>query len=357
MPVKKIKFGRFYQDKSNNQLPLDFSSVTTNSTYTPISWFVIAESPDRVLLLSEYILEANIFGKDEEQARWENSFVREWLNEAFYNLAFSEPEKEQILPTACRNAPNPIYGVDSGKDTVDKVFLLSSEEVERYIAHNYEITDQPTDYAQGHMRGGLEPGGWWLRTSGCHRKNACYSFHKYINTEKPNSVDYEGISISINYEASVDEYWRNMFMGIRPAIYVKASIISELTGKPIIQKTMAYSSFPSRTQYVTLQGIVVERNDSFHNVTPYSGTGIYKVKVQTDLHVFELEFRSKFQNAGSKHKKWVSNDIVWGKAFVQAHQMKEGNKVEITIPEKYMDSHYVLMSSDGNASYPFRVIE
>ena len=45
---------------------------------------------------------------------------------------------------------NPFTKKDGGKDTVDSVFLLSYEEVEKYMPTNEERSTEMTEYARAH---------------------------------------------------------------------------------------------------------------------------------------------------------------------------------------------------------------
>lgn len=63
----------------------------------------------------------------------ENCSLREWLNEEFYNSAFSNSEKEQILSVTVPADKNPEYDTNSGNDTEDKIFLLSVSEAKKYL--------------------------------------------------------------------------------------------------------------------------------------------------------------------------------------------------------------------------------
>ena len=49
------------------------------------------------------------------------------------NRAFSDEEKEKINITEVVNKDNPVFGTKGGKNTSDKIFLLSLAEVSRQI--------------------------------------------------------------------------------------------------------------------------------------------------------------------------------------------------------------------------------
>ena len=90
----------------------------------PIKWHVIHSEKDKALLLSRNILEVKAY--DEKCSDWQNSSLRKWLNEEFYEAAFSEEEKARIIPV----------NID-GKDGInsDKVSLLTSREADELEKH------------------------------------------------------------------------------------------------------------------------------------------------------------------------------------------------------------------------------
>ena len=58
-----------------------------------IEWIVLEKTGDNeYLCISKYVLDAQFFGKDnlEIRNRWSTSYLREWLNNSFYNTAFGD---------------------------------------------------------------------------------------------------------------------------------------------------------------------------------------------------------------------------------------------------------------------------
>ena len=90
---------------------------------------------DTALLLTEQCLDAMQFDVPKgrasfEEADWESSTLRKWLNNAFYNAAFNDKEKSAIVETDISTEK---YNGDIA-ETKDKLFLLSFEDIqnERY---------------------------------------------------------------------------------------------------------------------------------------------------------------------------------------------------------------------------------
>lgn len=107
-----VVFGKYEQDNNPD-----------NGT-EPIEWIVLDTKDNQVWLLSRYGLDAKPFGTGVFASDWEDSSLREWLNNDFYNQAFSDEEKESIRESVVLNNENHIK-----KETRNKVFVLSREEM------------------------------------------------------------------------------------------------------------------------------------------------------------------------------------------------------------------------------------
>ena len=63
----------------------------------PVEWRVLDKKDGEILLLSEYGLDILPFDDSGSGSIiWENSSIRNWLNNEFYNSTFSEEEQENI---------------------------------------------------------------------------------------------------------------------------------------------------------------------------------------------------------------------------------------------------------------------
>ena len=194
----------------------------------PIEWIVLEKDSvnSKALLLSKYILDFKPFedrySLDEynniSDLSWENSSIRIFLNNVFYNKAFDNIEKAKILSTYVVNAPNEKYGTSSGSDTFDNVFLLSIDEVKKCFAientdvpikkaisgyMEYAVSGKEEDLNRSHDHNGMEKKykseTYWLRSAGKWQKIA--------------DINYNGIFGISGIEAFKEH-------GIRPAIWV-----------------------------------------------------------------------------------------------------------------------------------------
>ena len=122
-------FGNYWQEDTN-----DDGKVDEKDEKQPIKWRVLSIENNTAFLLADRSL-ASRPNIDEEKGEtsWENSEVRKWLNNDFYNDAFSEEEKQGVVLKTLDNTED-TNGYQSGNNTRDKVALLSLRElaVERY---------------------------------------------------------------------------------------------------------------------------------------------------------------------------------------------------------------------------------
>lgn len=110
-----------------------------------IEWIVVSVEEDRILVVSQYALDAIPYNLGSEDVTWETSYIRKWLNENIYKRAFTIKEKNRILPVTLHNPENPYDQAEGGNDTVDYVFCLSLEEAEKYFG-DYNFYDEDEGY-------------------------------------------------------------------------------------------------------------------------------------------------------------------------------------------------------------------
>jgi len=151
--------------------------------YEPITWRVLDVQSNRAFLMADLILDSQdyhyssrartIGGSTVYANNYEHSHIRSWLNDNFYNTAFTAEEKARIQTTTVDNSVAST-GYSSNTyacaNTSDKVFLLSYAEA---TSATYGLsTDasrqlQPSAYAQSQGVYTDTSNGnsyWWLRS-------------------------------------------------------------------------------------------------------------------------------------------------------------------------------------------------
>ena len=177
--------------------------------YEPIKWRILSEANGEALILCEMIIDSREYCNFDEETQqtvkyshnggngYANNYalsdIRAWLNDTFYNTAFSALQKEYIKLTTVKNdltSANPNsdptfetrdkYVSFLCEDTKDHIFLLSFQEATN-DAYGYNpdmdnVADParekiPTDYAKCQdVKVSKDTGGvgngmyWWLRT-------------------------------------------------------------------------------------------------------------------------------------------------------------------------------------------------
>jgi len=163
-----------------------------------LTWIVldVDETGKAFVIIENRLDEKHVFSM--RGATWESSEIRAWLNDDFYNGAFTDEEKETIYTTTVVTPGNDELEIAGIADTEDNVFLLSADEVNTYLTDeagniHYTCLDEWNGSAM-----------WWLRTPGVDHKYAVYCSSRF----------------GINYDC-----FMNTGKYICPAMYVDLSKI------------------------------------------------------------------------------------------------------------------------------------
>ena len=201
---------------------------TRSGRYTEIEWIVLETDGGYALLISRYGIDTCQYNREKTDVTWESSYIRRWLNSSFKYEAFSEQEREAILWTEVDNSDNQgdrKHNTDGGADTVDQVFLLSYQEVNRLFGNWLDRSVYCTAYAEtrgANIRSrekaddlfdgkGAGKSYWWLRTPANEQYRAYY-----INA----GGDYDWGDVN------------NRSGTIRPALCVACHALNDISGDP-----------------------------------------------------------------------------------------------------------------------------
>ena len=157
--------------------------------YEPLIWKVL--DPSTGYMVCQSIVDAQMYqniiyqnggnyyqgiGSSNYANNYATGTVREWLNNDFYNTAFTADQKANIKTTALNN--NGYNGVYNAPATNDKIFLLSYADVTNsayQFNSNGDRLGTATEYTRA--QGLWVSGGhslWWLRTPSSKSKNGSY---------------------------------------------------------------------------------------------------------------------------------------------------------------------------------------
>lgn len=119
----------------------------------PIEWIVLNKQNGKIMLISKDILIHKPYNKNTGEITWECSTLRNWLNSIFYMEAFEKKERVWISRSSIANNDNLVYDTPAGENTVDRIFLLSSDEATEMLP-----LKEASDW-------------WWLRSPGMDAQN------------------------------------------------------------------------------------------------------------------------------------------------------------------------------------------
>ena len=147
--------------------------------YEPIKWRVLTESNGKALILANLAIDSQQYyhsqsdrtvdGNTVYANNYAESDIRKWLNDTFYNTAFTSLQKGLIEITNVDNSVSST-GYDSNdyacSNTNDNVFLLSYKEASTYLTSDSESQMKSSDYAksQGCLQDTDSSCWWWLRS-------------------------------------------------------------------------------------------------------------------------------------------------------------------------------------------------
>ena len=214
-----ITFGEYYQ----------FDSKTKD----PIDWQVLEVVGSKALLISHKILDVKEFNDStmspltrRSHSPWEFSSLRKWLNTKFLKTAFNFKERKLIQKTKLRNEGQEGYVFY----TVDKIFVLSSIDTDKYLPKDCDRVAVPTDYALERQQAAVayaeaethkvqstrfDANYWWLRTE----RRVGYSYASLCSMECCDGRGYIFTSCAYR-KAPPNCQPYGSFLGVRPAMWI-----------------------------------------------------------------------------------------------------------------------------------------
>ena len=231
MPTYKvgdvIKFGKYEQDGN------------TANGKEDIEWIVAYVHDWDVIVVSKYALDYQPYNTKDEDTSWENSSLRKWLNNDFYNAAFSKEEQKQIpsVPVINENKN------DEWNYVQDKIFIMSRSD---YSIHSF--TDR---FYEGYTRSGYGTKMICEPTKYCIQKGAVAEsinqtdYDDYYSSFYPSSVvgkkgtnywirndscENDNYSWYANYDGCYGKPYKakvNEKFAVRPVMYLSYHVIPE----------------------------------------------------------------------------------------------------------------------------------
>ena len=150
------KLRRYYADKTVGEI-VRFGSY---------NWRILAVEGNQKLIISEYIIEQQPYNAQyTDDVSWETCTLRKYLNGEFLKK-FTAEEQNWIAEKKIRNSNDSQYGTKGNRDTLDKIFLLSVEELNEYFTHD---SSRMSSYGNNNSW-------WWLRSPVTPNNSAAYVY-------------------------------------------------------------------------------------------------------------------------------------------------------------------------------------
>ena len=226
--------GNSYKEKKHNYFEL-FEDVQLNDNILfgsyemngedidgvePLAWNVVKKEGNLVQLLAKKSIIAMPYNSVDSYCTWEDSLVRKFLNETFYNKYFTEEEKElMILTESIPTYEEKSYGA---RTTYEYISILSEEEANEA----FSVTSV----------GGLWSGLKWDASTNDHEKATIsyvnFNLGFWLKSHYENSYD-EGQQIC-TYEDDNSNYWDYYYAtyytdkwGVKPTVWLDLSKLNK----------------------------------------------------------------------------------------------------------------------------------
>ena len=301
-------------------------SDASGNTKEPIEWIVLDRQGDKILLLSKYILDCKRYNNEYKDVTWETCTLRNWLNNDFYNSAFSSSEQNKIETTNVINNNNIDHGTNGGNNTNDKIFCLSIDEVRKYFGVGTKADDgyqlgknvatQGTNFAKSEDNNGNK-----LYVSVYHSSEWYFGNSSFLLRSLGAA---QGVASSVNsngylYTSGYIVDIRNS--GVRPALWIKTSelgstgMYSSDNSSNSLNKNGTISGLPYRESELRNDNHFYLDNNIQKSTWVYYKTYYYHVDVSGNIQKNQwIELRyvgadgRMYRGRQTPDGKWVGDD-------------------------------------------------
>ncbi|MDE6616613.1 MAG: hypothetical protein K2K35_08590 [Lachnospiraceae bacterium] len=183
--VSGTKYRRISKDNTENNENFG-NSIFRYFKWEKIKWRVLWNDGDTLFVMADKGIDCKAYNNINISITWEECTLRHWLANDFCNMAFNTSEQNVIKIHNVNNQAAPGYMKGNGRDTEDKIYILSIPEIRNT---DYGLWDKridwehkkdkkinrrikPTDYAYargvslGNVMGDYKKNcNWWLRSA------------------------------------------------------------------------------------------------------------------------------------------------------------------------------------------------
>ena len=208
-PGDTLYFGKYYYNNNVNK--------------ENIEWRVLSAKDDKILLISKYILDFVNYETDRNTKNndyYETSEMKQWLENDFFNAAFSSKEAAQIVETTYEYTIRRQIGYGSTKysypqSITSKIFMPSGKYINSYLRTEKDRVAASTPYASdvcSDVSQYCVDNRWWLLDVFLY-----YSTQSDYSWNETSSEDVDVVYGSGDIR-DVDNRWCEGYYGVRPII-------------------------------------------------------------------------------------------------------------------------------------------
>ncbi len=140
---------------------MPFGHLDKPDSSEPLLWCVLRRGPEHLLLHCTCGVRILLYDRQGKRVSWETSGIRSWLNDTFFQTAFTAAEQSAVVESRLPNVSEVTEPSPKIHYTRDKVFLLSEDEIRSLGKPEWFWERRPVQRLAGRTSGV-----WWLRSFG-----------------------------------------------------------------------------------------------------------------------------------------------------------------------------------------------
>lgn len=253
------------EDEVVTEVDRDSLYFGKDSNGKKIKWQVLDVEGNTAFIITEGLIGQLEYAYEQfRDVRWEDSFLRDWLNNVFLEETFTQEEQKAIIETEVIDEANPYCTavprktIEPGttpkpwvdKVTNDKIYLLSLQEAEEK-SYGFDHWFKKSVVRKA-VNNAQDTGEWWLRTMGEYTDNAvvvsenatvCKDGKRVVETLGVRPVLHLDLTLNVWEKATEKEEEETP----NPIATPTASVLPRQTEKPSVIATSDPAIMPSST--------------------------------------------------------------------------------------------------------------
>ena len=355
-PYEYVYFGHYLQEDTNGD-----GMVDDQDEKEPIKWRILSKEGNDAYVLSEYLLDSHQYHGRYTEITWEHCTLRQWLNNEFYNAAFTSAEQGTIIaqtvvngigcelgyPPKENNTLDKVY-LPSGADVCNLFYGFSAAEVDRIgDEYNSERVGIATAYAKQRGVGELSNGNsvWWLRETGYCNAAGCIDDMGMV---RATAVIYHfGVRPAMHINLN-SEYVTKEPIAVEPTIQKQPNCVTVEEGQTAIFSVGATgTALQYQWQYSTDSGKTWKNNT-------ISGSNTASIQVETTLKKNGYQYHCIVTDENGKSVTSNTASLTVTPKYVYfGHYLQEDTNSDGVLDDndEKQSIKWRILSKDGNDAY------